>query len=38
MHSYFCRKDQPQQIDQKKYIQSQTLERISPMAKEILDV
>ena len=38
IHSYFCRKDQPQQIDQKRYIQPETLERISPMARVILDV
>jgi ectoine hydroxylase-related dioxygenase (phytanoyl-CoA dioxygenase family) len=38
IHSYFCRKDQPQQIDQKRYIQLATLERISPMARAILDV
>jgi Phytanoyl-CoA dioxygenase (PhyH) len=38
IHSYFCRKDQPQQIDQKRYIQPETLERISPMARAILDV
>eukprot|EP01136_Pigoraptor_vietnamica_P025510 Opistho-1_new@79593 len=31
IHSYFCRNDQPQQIDQKRYIQPETLERISPM-------
>lgn len=38
LHSYFCRKDQPQQIDQKRYIQEETLERISEMARAILDV
>jgi ectoine hydroxylase-related dioxygenase (phytanoyl-CoA dioxygenase family) len=38
IHSYFCRKDQPQQIDQKRYIQPTTLERISPIARVILDV
>lgn len=38
LHSYFCRKDQPQQIDQKRYIQEETLERISTMARMILDV
>lgn len=38
LHSYFCRKDQPQQIDQKRYIQEETLERISEMARVILDV
>lgn len=38
LHSYFCQKDQPQQIDQKRYIQEETLERISTMARMILDV
>lgn len=38
IHSYFCRGDQPQQIDQKRYILPETLERISPSAKEVLAV
>lgn len=38
IHSYFCHRDQIQQIDQKKYIQKQTLQRISREAAYILDV
>jgi ectoine hydroxylase-related dioxygenase (phytanoyl-CoA dioxygenase family) len=38
VHSYFCRSDQPQQIDQKAYILPETLKRISPAAAELLDV
>lgn len=38
IHSYFCRRDQPQQIDQQRYIQGETLARISEGAKEILAV
>jgi len=38
IHSYFCRRDQPQQIDQARYIREETLSRISPAAREILAV
>lgn len=38
IHSYFCRYDQPQQIDQKSYIIPETLQRISPAAAQLLDV
>ncbi|UZR94456.1 phytanoyl-CoA dioxygenase family protein [Chondrinema litorale] len=38
IHSYFCRRDQPQQIDQKRYITSETRERISEEARFILDI
>ena len=38
MHSYFCRRDQPQQLDQKRYIRPETYERLSPAARYILDV
>lgn len=38
IHSYFCTREQPQQIDQKKYIKSETLERIGEKGKWILDV
>lgn len=38
IHSYFCRRDQPQQINQKSYILPETLERVSPAAIELLDV
>ena len=38
IHSYFCLRDQPQQVDQKRYIRPETLERISPVARALLDV
>ncbi len=36
IHSYFCRSDQPQQVDQSRYIKSETLARLSPAAVKIL--
>ena len=38
IHSYFCTKDQPQQLDQKAYISKETRNRISARAAEILDI
>jgi ectoine hydroxylase-related dioxygenase (phytanoyl-CoA dioxygenase family) len=38
MHSYFCRRDQPQQLDQKKYIRPETIARLNEAARYILDV
>jgi ectoine hydroxylase-related dioxygenase (phytanoyl-CoA dioxygenase family) len=38
MHSYFTRRDQQQQLDQKAYIQPDTYQRLSPAARFILDV
>ena len=38
IHSYFCTRDQPQQIDQKKYITPETLLRIGEKGRYILDV
>lgn len=38
IHSYFCRGDQPQQIDQKRYILDETLARIPQAAREVLAV
>jgi len=38
IHSYFCTSDQPQQIDQKKYITEETKKRIGEDAQKILDV
>lgn len=38
IHSYFCTADQPQQINQKKYITAETLQRIGEKGKRILDV
>ncbi len=36
IHSYFCRRDQPQQLDQSRYILEETLSRISSAAEDIL--
>ena len=36
IHSYFCQSDQPQQVDQSRYIKSETLNRLSPAAVKIL--
>lgn len=38
MHSYFCRRHQPQQLDQRRYLRPETRERLSDAAKVILDV
>ena len=38
MHGYFCQRDQAQQTDQRKWLRPQTLDRLSPEAKAILDV
>lgn len=38
IHSYFCTRDQPQQIDQKKYITAETKQRIGVEGQKILDV
>ena len=38
MHCYFCRRDQPQQTDQRKWLRPETLNRLSPAARAILDV
>ena len=38
MHSYFTRRANGQQLDQKKYIRPETLARLSPAAQFILDV
>ncbi len=38
LHSYFTRRGNQQQLDQKKYIRPQTLTRLSPAALFILDV
>jgi ectoine hydroxylase-related dioxygenase (phytanoyl-CoA dioxygenase family) len=37
-HSYFTRRGNAQQLDQKKYIRPQTLDRLSPAARFVLDV
>ena len=38
MHAYFCRRDQPQQLDQRKYLRPETYARLSEAARYILDV
>ncbi|HEY8454866.1 MAG TPA: phytanoyl-CoA dioxygenase family protein [Actinopolymorphaceae bacterium] len=38
MHSYFCKRYLPQQLDQKAYIRRETFERLSPAQRFILDV
>lgn len=38
IHSYFCQSDQPQQIDQSRYILPSTRSRLSAAALQILDV
>lgn len=38
IHSYFCSREQPQQIDQKKYITEETSQRIGEKGRYILDV
>lgn len=38
IHSYFCSREQPQQIDQKKYITEETLKRIGQKGRWTLDV
>lgn len=38
LHSYFCRRDQTQQLDQQQYIRDDTYARLSPAARYILAV
>src|SRR5262245_22748528 len=38
LHSYFCRRDQPQQLDQRAYIRPETSARLDSAARYILDV
>ncbi|MDP4678920.1 MAG: phytanoyl-CoA dioxygenase family protein [Cyclobacteriaceae bacterium] len=38
MHSYFCRRDQPQQLDQSKYIREETRDRIGDAGEYLLGV
>ncbi|MEZ4825667.1 MAG: phytanoyl-CoA dioxygenase family protein [Bacteroidia bacterium] len=38
IHSYFCRRDQPQQVDQSRYIREETRRRLTPAALEMLGV
>jgi ectoine hydroxylase-related dioxygenase (phytanoyl-CoA dioxygenase family) len=38
IHSYFCRRDQPQQVDQQRYIRQETRQRLNPAVLTLLDV
>jgi ectoine hydroxylase-related dioxygenase (phytanoyl-CoA dioxygenase family) len=38
IHSYFCRRDQPQQVDQNRYIRPETRARLGLAALTLLDV
>jgi ectoine hydroxylase-related dioxygenase (phytanoyl-CoA dioxygenase family) len=38
MHGYFCKRDRPQQTDQRSAIRDETRDRVSPEARYILDV
>jgi ectoine hydroxylase-related dioxygenase (phytanoyl-CoA dioxygenase family) len=38
LHSYFCRRDQSQQLDQRAYVRAETRERLSASARFMLDV
>ena len=38
IHAYFCRRDQVQQIDQRRYVRPETSARLGPAARFILDV
>lgn len=38
LHSYFCRRDQPQQLDQRKHLRPETVASLSPAARVVLDV
>ena len=38
MHSYFCRRNQKQQLDQRKWLRKETVSRLSPESRVILNV
>lgn len=38
MHGYFCRRNQPQQLDQQRYLRPSTWDQLSPAARVILGV
>lgn len=38
IHSYFCRRDQPQQVDQRRYLRQKTRDRLTPEVLTLLDV
>lgn len=38
IHSYFCRSDQPQQVDQTRYIQKETWDRLPAVGRKVLGI
>lgn len=38
LHSYFCRRDQSQQLDQRKHLRPETVASLSPAARVVIDV
>lgn len=38
LHSYFCRRGNPQQLDQRQWLRAETVQRLGPAARWILDV
>lgn len=38
LHSYFCRRDQPQQLDQRRYIRPEIRDRLSEAERFVLDI
>lgn len=38
LHSYFCRRSNPQQLDQRKHLSQETRSRLSPAVQTILDI
>ncbi|HEY6740519.1 MAG TPA: phytanoyl-CoA dioxygenase family protein [Actinopolymorphaceae bacterium] len=38
LHSYFCRRDQPQQLDQRAFVRPDTYARLTPAQRFVLDV
>jgi ectoine hydroxylase-related dioxygenase (phytanoyl-CoA dioxygenase family) len=38
LHSYFCRRSEPQQLDQLRYLRPETYARLSPSARYVLGV
>ena len=38
LHTYFCRRPERQQVDQQRFIRAETLARLSPAARYVLDV
>ena len=38
MHCYYCRRDEKQQTDQRKWLSPETVRRLSPEARAVVDV